>query len=129
MVAGAAEVEPGVTRARGAAAGAAKNSLFLGAREEGGCLTGRRCFRVPCFSASKAALTGVSVTMVEKELVERNFGLDSLKYMNCDMPSVAARHHRPAAGSRQQAMCGSVYFRLMWKWKNQRRRRTRQSRL
>ena len=39
--------------------------------------------------------------MVEKELGERNFGFDSLKYMNCDMPPVAARHHRPAAGSRQ----------------------------
>ncbi|CAL8234156.1 unnamed protein product [Arctogadus glacialis] len=48
--------------------------------------------------------------MVEKELGERNFGFDSLKYMNCDMPPVAARHHRPAAGSRQQAAGGSVYF-------------------
>ncbi|CAL8339956.1 unnamed protein product [Boreogadus saida] len=48
--------------------------------------------------------------MVEKELGERNFGFDSLKYMNCDMPPVAARHHRPAAGSRQQAACGSVDF-------------------
>ncbi|CAL8363527.1 unnamed protein product [Boreogadus saida] len=51
--------------------------------------------------------------MVEKELGERNFGFDSLKYMNCDMPPVAARHHRPAAGSRQQAACGSVDFRLI----------------
>ncbi|CAL8340667.1 unnamed protein product [Boreogadus saida] len=51
--------------------------------------------------------------MVEKELGERNFGFDSLKYMNCDMPPVAARHHRPAAGSRQQAAHGSVYFTLM----------------
>ena len=42
--------------------------------------------------------------MVEKELGERNFGFHSLKYMNCDMPPVAARHHRPAAGSRQQAL-------------------------
>ena len=42
---------------------------------------------------------------------------------------IAARHHRPAAGSRQQAARGSVAFRLMSKWKNQRRRRTRQSRL
>jgi hypothetical protein len=40
--------------------------------------------------------------MVEKELRERNFGFDSLKYMNGDMPPVAARHHRPAAGSRQK---------------------------
>ena len=32
--------------------------------------------------------------MVEKELGERNFGFDPLKYMNCDMPPVAARHHR-----------------------------------
>ena len=51
--------------------------------------------------------------MVEKELGERNFGSDSLKYMNCDLPPVAARHHRPAAGSRQQAAPGSVDFRLM----------------
>ena len=51
--------------------------------------------------------------MVEKELGERNFGFDSLKYMKCDMPPVAARHHRPEAGSRQQAARGSVYFRLM----------------
>ncbi|CAL8283657.1 unnamed protein product [Boreogadus saida] len=42
--------------------------------------------------------------MVEKELGERNFGFDSLKYMNCDMPPVAVRHHRPAAGSRQRAV-------------------------
>ena len=51
--------------------------------------------------------------MVEKELGERNFGFDSLKYMNCDMLPVAARHHRPAAGSRQQAARASVDFRLM----------------
>ncbi|CAL8259127.1 unnamed protein product [Boreogadus saida] len=51
--------------------------------------------------------------MVEKELGERNFGFDSLKYMNCDMPPVAARHHRPAAGSRQQAVHDSVYFRFV----------------
>ena len=25
--------------------------------------------------------------MVEKELGERNFGFDSLKYMDCDMPA------------------------------------------
>ena len=42
--------------------------------------------------------------MVEKELGERNFGFDWLKYMNCDMPPVVARHHRPAAGSRQRAV-------------------------
>ncbi|CAL8337610.1 unnamed protein product [Boreogadus saida] len=35
--------------------------------------------------------------MVQKELGERNFGFDSLKYMNCDMPPVAARHHRREA--------------------------------
>ena len=58
-------------------------------------------------------VVGVISAMVEKELGERNFGFDSLKYMNCDMPPVAARHHRPAAGSRQQAARGSVYFRLM----------------
>ena len=55
--------------------------------------------------------------MVEKELGERNFGFDSLKYMNCDMPPVASRHHRheapppgsrqPAAGSRQRAVIRS----------------------
>ena len=28
--------------------------------------------------------------MVEKEFVERNFGFDSLKYMNCDMEEGAA---------------------------------------
>ena len=46
--------------------------------------------------------------MVEKELGERNFGFDSLKYMNCDMegkrivardcllpPAAARHHHRP----------------------------------
>ena len=49
---------------------------------------------------------GVISAMVENELGERNFGFDSLKYMNCDMPPVAARHHRPAAGSRQQAESG-----------------------
>ncbi|CAL8380048.1 unnamed protein product [Boreogadus saida] len=53
--------------------------------------------------------------MVEKELGERNFGFDSLKYMNWDMPPVAARHHRPAAGSRQQAAPGSVDFRFTTK--------------
>ena len=57
--------------------------------------------------------------MVEKEFGERNFGFDSLKYMNRDMEqkgivarechprcllSAAARHHRPAAGSRQRAV-------------------------
>ena len=46
MEGGAAEVAPGVTPARGAASGAGEKSLFLGAREEGGCLAGRRCFRV-----------------------------------------------------------------------------------
>ena len=47
---------------------------------------------------------GVISAMVEKELGERIF--DSLKYMNCDMPPVAARHHSPAEGSRQQAESG-----------------------
>ncbi|CAL8360183.1 unnamed protein product [Boreogadus saida] len=49
-------------------------------------------------------VVGVICAMVEKELGERNFGFDSLKYMNCDMPPVAVRHHRPAAGSRQRAV-------------------------
>ena len=57
--------------------------------------------------------------MVEKELGERNFGFDSLKYMNCNMPPVAARHHRPAAGSQQRAAgsrqpaAGSARFSLL----------------
>ena len=59
MVGGAAEVATPATPA----SGAGENSLFLGAREEGGCLAGRHCFTVPCFSASKAALTGVSVSI------------------------------------------------------------------
>ena len=53
--------------------------------------------------------------MVEKELGERNFGFDSLKYMNCDMPPVAARHHRreaPPPGSGQPA-AGSARFSLL----------------
>jgi hypothetical protein len=53
-------------------------------------------------------VVGVISAMVEKELGERNFGLDSLKYMNCDMPPVAARHHRreaPPPGSRLSARC------------------------
>ena len=47
---------------------------------------------------------GVISAMVENELGERNFGFDWLKYMNCVMPPVAARHHRPAAGRRQRAV-------------------------
>ena len=58
-------------------------------------------------------VVGVISAMVEKKLGERNFGFDSLKYMNCVMPPVAARHHRPAAGSWQQAAPGSVDFRFM----------------
>ena len=58
-------------------------------------------------------VVGVISAMVEKELGERNFGFDWLRYMNCVMPPVAASHHRPAAGSRQQAARGSVDFRLM----------------
>ncbi|CAL8348826.1 unnamed protein product [Boreogadus saida] len=53
--------------------------------------------------------------MVEKELGERNFGFDSLKYMNCNMPPVAARHHRreaPPPGSGQPA-AGSSRFSLL----------------
>ena len=67
---------------------------------------------------------GVISAMVEKELGERNFGFDSLKYMHCDMDekgivaldclppephcplprgTTAAKHHRPAAGSGQPA--------------------------
>ncbi|CAL8404063.1 unnamed protein product [Boreogadus saida] len=73
---------------------------------------------------------GVISDMVEKEFGERNFGFDSLKYMNCDMlPAAGCREAPTPPGSGQLAACGSVYFRLMWKWKNQRRRRTRQSRL
>ncbi|CAL8363014.1 unnamed protein product [Boreogadus saida] len=61
----------------------------------------------------KCAPCRCGAAMVEKELGERNFGFDWLKYMNCVMLPVAARHHRPAAGSRQQAARGSVDFRLM----------------
>ena len=46
---------------------------------------------------------------------ERNFGFDSLKYMNCDMPPVAMRHHSheaPAPGSGQPA-AGSARFSLL----------------
>ena len=60
---GAAEVAPGATPARGAAEGAGENSLFLAAREEGRCFAGRRRLAVSCFSTSKAALTGVSVSI------------------------------------------------------------------
>ena len=45
---------------------------------------------------------GAIIAMVEKEFGERNFGFDSLKYMNCEMPPVAARQR--AAGSRQRAV-------------------------
>jgi hypothetical protein len=53
--------------------------------------------------------------MVEKELGERNFGFDSLKYMNCDMEEKGIvvhdclppeprcplpRHHRLSSGQR-----------------------------
>ena len=61
-------------------------------------------------------VVGVISAMVEKELGEWNFGFDSLKYMNCDM--------LPASAGGQPAASGSVYFRMMWKWQNQRRRRT-----
>ncbi|CAL8378704.1 unnamed protein product [Boreogadus saida] len=71
---------------------------------------------------------------LEKVLGERNFGFDSLKYMNRDMEEkgivardclppeprcrlpAAVRHQRrktPPHGSRQRAAGGSVYFRLM----------------
>ena len=53
--------------------------------------------------------------MVEKELGERNFGFDSLKYMNCEMPPVTARHHpreAPPSGS-GQPIAGSVRFSLL----------------
>ena len=58
---------------------------------------------------------GVISAMVEKELGERNFGFDSLKYMNCDMPPVATRHHRREAsppGSGQPA-AGRARFSLL----------------
>ena len=60
-------------------------------------------------------VVGVISAMVEKELGERNFGFDSLKYMNCDTPQVAARHHRreaPPPGSGQPA-AGSARFSLL----------------
>ena len=46
---------------------------------------------------------------------ERNFGFDSLKYMNCEMPPVTARHHpreAPPSGS-GQPIAGSVRFSLL----------------
>ena len=100
-------------------------------------------------------VVGVISAMFEKELGKRNFGFDSLKYMNHNMEEkwiVASeclpleprlplpRDHRlgtagcrrpwslgseaPAGDDRvQQSLSppcgGSVYFRLMWTWKNQ----------
>ena len=64
---GSAEGAPGGTPAGGAAVGSGENSL-LGARR---CFPGGRCLvGLPCVSASKAALTGVSVstTVVLKTL-------------------------------------------------------------
>ena len=59
-------------------------------------------------------VVGVISAMVEKELGERNFGFDSLKYMNCDMLPAAGFCEAPpprsttarqrAAGSRQSAV-------------------------
>ena len=60
-------------------------------------------------------VVGVISAMVEKESGQRNFGFDSLKYMNCDTPQVAARHHRreaPPPGSGQPA-AGSARFSLL----------------
>ena len=47
--------------------------------------------------------------MVEKELGKRNFGFDSLKYMNCDMPPVATT---PSPGSGQPAAGSARFSRL-----------------
>jgi hypothetical protein len=74
-------------------------------------------------------VVGVISALVEKELGERNFGFDSLKCMNRDVEEKGIvspgaplpRRHRLGSGS-------SVYIRLMWKWKNQRRRRTNDKR-
>ena len=60
-------------------------------------------------------VVGVISAMVEKELGERNFGFDSLKYMTCDMPPVAARHHclkAPPPGSGQSAAGSALFSRL-----------------
>jgi hypothetical protein len=70
--------------------------------------------------------------MVEKELGERNFGFDSMKYMNCDLLAATGCREAPpprSINARQRAARGSVFYRLMWKWKNQRRLRTRRNRL
>ena len=50
--------------------------------------------------------------MVEKELGERNFGFDSLKYMNCDMLPAAGCREAPPPGSGQPA-AGSARFSLL----------------
>ena len=58
---------------------------------------------------------GVISVMVEKELGERNFGLDSLKYMNRDMEEkgiVARDWGGGALGLRQEAIAGNNSFLL-----------------
>ena len=62
------------------------------------------------FYFNYGTVVGVISAMVEKELGERNFGFDSLKYMKCDM--------LPAAGCRQSppprsAAAGSARFSLL----------------
>ena len=47
-------------------------------------------------------VVGVISAMVERKLGERNFGFDSLKYMNCDMLHAAGCHETPPPGSGQQ---------------------------
>ena len=54
--------------------------------------------------------------MVEKELGERNFGFDSLKYMNCDMLPAAGFREAPPPRStttRQRTAGSSARFSLL----------------
>ena len=56
----------------------------------------RRYFDVSGISTMRLVV-GVNLAMVEKELGERNFGFDSLKYMNHDMEEkgIVARYCLP----------------------------------
>ena len=74
---------------------------------------------------------GVISAMVEKELGKGTLALTrwSTWTETCRRLPRGTIARQRAAGSKQQAARSSVYFRLMWKWKNQRRRRTWRSRL
>ncbi|CAL8377321.1 unnamed protein product, partial [Boreogadus saida] len=53
--------------------------------------------------------------MVEKELEQRNFGFDSLKYMKCDMlPATGCcKAPPPRSTTARQRAAGSVRFSLL----------------